>query len=118
MQFQIFGDPNLPKEVYDFKFTPIPNFGSKYPKHQDKLCNGLDLRETKKLDALNLEWLISAYNSYPDKNKFFNSFFKKLAGTEKLQQQIETGMSPSEIRTSWKADLEFFNKTRKKYLRY
>jgi uncharacterized protein YbbC (DUF1343 family) len=118
IQFQIFGDPSLPKEIYTFSFTPIPNFGAKYPKYQDQLCNGLDLRETKKLVALNLEWLISAYNAYPDKSMFFNTFFKKLAGTEKLQQQIEMGMNAAEISDSWKTDLEKFNITRHKYLRY
>ena len=49
---------------------------------------------------------------------FFNSFFTKLAGTKKLQQQIEQGVSESAIRNTWKTDLEAFKKIRKKYVLY
>ena len=33
---------------------------------------------------------------------------RKLAGTKKLQQQIESGVSEKDIRESWKKDLEAF----------
>jgi uncharacterized protein YbbC (DUF1343 family) len=118
MQFQIFGDPNLPKEKYPFKFTPQPNEGAKHPKHEGKTCFGLDLREQDKLYNLNFEWLIDAYNNYPKKDTFFTPFFKKLAGTEKLQQQIEDGMQFEEIKKTWEPELAKFKKTRKKYLLY
>ncbi|MBC7642807.1 MAG: DUF1343 domain-containing protein, partial [Flavobacterium sp.] len=49
---------------------------------------------------------------------FFNSFFTKLVGTKKLQQQIETGLSEVEIRKSWKKGLQEFKKIRAKYLIY
>jgi len=118
MQFQIFGDPKLPETSFDFNFTPVPNFGSKHPKHQDQLCFGLDLREHQKLNSINLDWLIAAYKAYPDKDEFFNTFFKKLAGTEKLQVQIEIGLTASHIRDSWQFDLYTFKKIRSKYLIY
>jgi uncharacterized protein YbbC (DUF1343 family) len=41
-----------------------------------------------------------------------------LAGTQKLRQQIETGMTEAEIRLTWQKDLSSFQKTRKLYLLY
>jgi uncharacterized protein YbbC (DUF1343 family) len=67
---------------------------------------------------LELKWLIKAYNETEDKSKFFNSFFTKLAGTKKLQQQIEAGLPEAEIRASWQNDLEKFILIRNEYLIY
>jgi uncharacterized protein YbbC (DUF1343 family) len=118
MQFQIFGAPFLPEKYFSFQFTPQSNFGAKYPKYQNKLCYGLDLRNQKKLNKLNLEWLIESYVSTDDKEAFFNNFFTKLAGTKKLQEQIEKRYTYREIRKTWIRDLESFKKTRQKYLLY
>ncbi len=118
MQFQIFGAPNLPTEFYPFTFTPQPNEGSKYPKFKNKTCYGLDLREHKRLNKLNLEWLIEAYTSTGKKKDFFTPFFTKLAGTTKLQEQIEMGYTYREIRKSWLKDLEAYDKMRESYLLY
>ncbi|MDH5413170.1 MAG: DUF1343 domain-containing protein, partial [Flavobacteriaceae bacterium] len=60
MQFQIFGAPFLDKKTYPFQFTPKSNPGAKYPKHKNKLCYGLDLREYPDLSMVNLQWLIDA----------------------------------------------------------
>lgn len=117
-QFQIFGSPFLNAEVFDFQFTPQSNFGSKHPKHQGKLCYGTDLTQVDNLNSLNLNWLIEAYNNTSNKNDFFNAFFTKLAGTKKLQQQIEAGLSEEDIKATWKTDLEAFKLVRKKYLIY
>ena len=65
-----------------------------------------------------LKWLLKAYNETSDKSKFFNSFFLKLAGTNKLQEQIEKGVSEKEIRKSWESGLIEFKLMRKKYLIY
>jgi len=67
---------------------------------------------------LQLQYLIQAYQWYPDKTKFFNSFFEKLAGTGKLKEMIVKGMSEEEIRNSWQKDIATFKATRKKYLLY
>lgn len=115
-QFQIYGSPFLPKS--DFSFTPIPNLGAKEPLYKNELCYGEDLTSIKKVDKLELKWLIKAYNSTSDKSKFFNPFFTKLAGTKKLQQQIESGISEEEIRKSWEKGLVDFKKMRAKYLIY
>lgn len=118
MQFQIFGAPFLPENQFDFSFTPQPNFGAKTPKHQGEICYGRDLRNVERLNEVKLDWLIEAYTSSPDQNSFFNDFFSKLAGTKRLQKQIEEGMSVEDIKESWKPGLESFAKTRSKYLMY
>ena len=118
MQFQIFGDPNLPVECYPFTFTPQANEGAKYPKFKNEVCQGKDLRENKKLSKLNLEWLIEAYTSTGKKKEFFSPFFTKLAGTTQLQEQIEKGYTYREIRKTWLAGLEDYDLMRGKYLLY
>jgi uncharacterized protein YbbC (DUF1343 family) len=115
-QFQIYGSPFLPKS--DFSFVPKPNFGAKEPMHKDEICYGEDLSAVAKVDKLELKWLLKAYNETSDKTKFFNPFFSKLAGTKKLQQQIEAGISEEDIRKSWEKGLTNFKKMREKYLIY
>ncbi|RXM49150.1 exo-beta-N-acetylmuramidase NamZ domain-containing protein [Flavobacterium sp. YO12] len=115
-QFQIYGSPYLTKT--NFSFTPKPNFGAKDPVYNGVECFGEDLTTYPKLQQLELKWLLKAYQNTSDKTKFFNPFFTKLAGTKKLQQQIESGTSEENIRKSWVKDLEAFKKMRMKYLIY
>ena len=115
MQFQVYGSPFLKQG--DFMFTPTPNEGAKYPKHNAKICFGEDLRTKETLHQLDLSYLISAYKQNTAK-EFFNDFFTKLAGTKKIQQQIEQGLSVNEIKNSWKEDLQKFRIVREKYLLY
>ncbi|MDB3913935.1 DUF1343 domain-containing protein [Flavobacteriaceae bacterium] len=115
-QFQIYGSPFLNTKS-KFTFTPNPNEGSKSPKHAYIICYGEDLTETKKLASLNLSWLIKAKKQNRTKN-FFNSFFTKLAGTEKLQNQIEEKITEELIRASWVEDIKTFRTVRKSYLLY
>ena len=115
-QFQRYGAPFFPK--IDFSYTPKSNFGAKYPKQKGKICYGVDLSKTKKLSAINLEWLIDAYKKTPKTEKFFGKTFTIHAGNTKLQQQIEQGLSAKEVRKTWEKDLEKFNKIREQYLIY
>lgn len=117
-QFQIYGSPFLPKSNYPFSFTPVSNSGSKDPMNKGLLCYGEDLSQASKVQQLELKWLIKAYNSTSDKSKFFTPFFTKLAGTKKLQQQIEAGTPEVEIRKSWEKGLNDFKAMRKQYLIY
>ena len=119
MQFQIFGSSKLPSEFFSFSYTPKPNFGSKSPKENGKICQGLDLRSTEYLSRVNLEWLIEAYTRHTDKEKFFKTkSFTLHAGNTKLQKQIEEGYTFKEIKRSWINDIENFKKVRNKYLLY
>jgi uncharacterized protein YbbC (DUF1343 family) len=130
MPFQVLGSPAL-KGKYDFTFTPVSIKGmSETPLHQNQLCYGLDLRKYdtsvfKKTGQLNLSWLIDMYNAYPQKDKFFDfkqstqiNNFNRLAGNDKLQKQIASGMSEQEIRASWEPQLSAYKEMRKKYLLY
>ena len=118
-QFQRYGASFLDSTQYNFRYWPRPNFGSKSPKENDKVCYGKDLSKVPKMNGVSLNWIIDAYKNTKDKTKVFNtSGFTKHAGTAKLQQQIEAGLSEEEIKASWQPDLDKFKKIRAKYLLY
>ncbi|AEM69669.1 Uncharacterized conserved protein UCP016719 [Allomuricauda ruestringensis DSM 13258] len=118
-QFQRYGASFMDSTVYDFSYVPEPNFGSKYPKEEDKTCFGRDLSKTPRMNEVTMQWVIDAYNNTLDKSKFFlTDGFTKHAGTPLLQQQIEDGMTNEEIKATWQDDLEIFKKIRAKYLIY
>jgi len=119
--FQVFGSPDLPDRGFSFVPQSVP--GAKNPPLLGIKCFGTDLRNAIKNKIvpnpeINLEWLISAYRDFPAKNKFFNSYFDVLAGGPRLREQIQKGMSASEIRNTWKEGLRKFAKIREKYLLY
>ena len=118
-QFQRYGAPFLNKKNLKFNYTPIANFGAKYPKHKNSICYGEDLKDEDTNGIMTLKWVIKAYQNSTDKSLFFNTNnFTKHAGTDKLQQQIEAGLNEIEIKTTWHEGLEAFKKTRSKYLIY
>lgn len=125
-QFQIVGSPayksvaNMP-----YQFTPKSQTGAKYPKHENKVCKGIDLStlsfaELTSPKKINLQWILDFYQAAPDKTAFFNknNFFEKLAGTKTLREQIKAGKSETAIRASWEPALTKFKDKRKKYLLY
>ncbi|HAL82441.1 MAG TPA: DUF1343 domain-containing protein [Mucilaginibacter sp.] len=117
------GHPALEgKYTYSFKPVSIPGM-SEDPPQMDKKCYGIDLKnyDTNIIRAdgrINLTWLITLYKAFPDKAHFFNSYFTKLAGTDKLKEQIEAGESEEEIRASWEPALSNYKNMRVKYLLY
>jgi uncharacterized protein YbbC (DUF1343 family) len=122
--FQVFGHPSLPKTLYSF--TPNPNEGAKSSKLYGQVCYGWDVSGTpeevlKKVNnRIQLKWLIEAYKLFPKKDSFFlkNNFFNKLAGNDKLMQQIKEEKTEAEIRNSWEPALRKFKKIRTQYLMY
>jgi uncharacterized protein YbbC (DUF1343 family) len=119
--FQVFGSPDMPDK--GFSFTPESVAGAKNPPLLGVKCYGTDLRDATQKGLvpkpeINLEWLIGAYNEFPLKDKFFNSYFDVLAGGPVLREQIIKGMSAKQIHESWKEGLEKFSKIREKYLLY
>ena len=114
--FQHFGAPYLKS---NYSFIPKSGEGSKYPKHENIECFGTDLRfQDNYLTAINLNWIIEAYKQCFEKEKFFNNFFDKLAGTNKLKKQIIAGKTAKEIKASWEEGLSSFKKLRENYLIY
>ena len=118
-QFQRFGAPFLDQDIYKFSYTPIANFGAKHPKHKNAICYGKDLKDDVLNGIMTLKWVIEAYQNSTDKSLFFNTDnFTKHAGTNKLQQQIEAGLSEDAIKATWKEGIDNFKKTRETYLIY
>ena len=119
--FQVFGSPDLPDK--GFSFIPESVSGAKNPPLLGVKCFGTDLRDAIKLKLvpkpqLNVDWIISAYKDFPEKDKFFNNYFDVLAGGPVLREQIQKGMTAEQIRESWKEGLAKFAKIREKYLLY
>jgi len=119
--FQVFGHPAYGNET--FSFTPGSNEGASNPKYSGIECKGVDLRDIEyrffwQERRIILDWLIEAYNNMKEKGDFFNSYFLKLSGTQELQKQIESGVSPEDIFKTWEPGLKEYKKIRKKYLLY
>lgn len=115
--FQIYGSP---KGKGSFSFTPVSTPGaSKYPKHQDNTCVGVNLQNINP-PKFSLHYLHKEYAAYPNKKDFFTSesFFDKLAGTSSIREMLVAGKSLNEIEATWKDDLENYKVRRKKYLIY
>ncbi|MEO6852101.1 MAG: DUF1343 domain-containing protein, partial [Mucilaginibacter sp.] len=108
--FQVVGHPSL-RGSFSFSFTPVSIPGmSEDPPQKGLTCYGLDLRnyDTNQFinsRKINILWLIKLFIVFPDKAHFFNAYFTKLAGTEQLRKQIESGKSEMEIRDSWQPAL-------------
>lgn len=115
-QFQQYGAPFFPKSA--FSYTPLPNKGAKSPKHENKLCYGVDLKNTERLSIVTVEWLIDAYLKTPKTKPFFGATFTAHAGTTELESQIISGISAKEIYNSWQLGIRSFKKIREKYLLY
>lgn len=121
--FSIMGEPT--NESGDFKFTPESRPGASVnPKHKGEECRGYNLRNQVNLNqpkpGLQIAWLCKMYEETADKASFVNSngYFHKLVGNDELKSQLEKGLTPDQIRESWKEDLQVFEKVRAKYLIY
>jgi uncharacterized protein YbbC (DUF1343 family) len=119
-QFQLYGSPYYTKKYFSFK--PVSREGAKHPKHENKVCYGVDLSgEVISInDGINLEYILDAYKHYPYKKKFFlkNKFIDKLAGSSHLREQILAGQTAKSIKESWQKGLNNFKAIRQNYLIY
>ncbi|MEM7572939.1 MAG: DUF1343 domain-containing protein [Bacteroidota bacterium] len=126
MQFQVIGHPDYPETNSEISFTPTPGPGSRYPKLEGKLCFGLDFRRysadslsTLGFDRINLQSLIDFMTTVGPKGFIDRtSHFDRLAGSDQLRQQLESGVSEAVIRASWQEGLERFRAIRERYLLY
>lgn len=115
--FQVYGYPD-PK-FGEFTFTPVSIEGmSKHPPQQDKKCYGKDLRDEPLSHQFTLSYLLEAYKIADKGASFFNAFFDKLAGSDRLRKSIIAGESEESIRTSWEEELDAYKTKRKLYLIY
>lgn len=121
--FRQWGHP-LFKKYSSYFFTPQALIGASKPLYAHQACYGKKINGSEEqiyklcAQGINLDYLIQAYKWYPYKDRFFNPFFEKLAGTALLRKQIQNGLSARAIKASWQKDLEHFKQIRSKYLIY
>lgn len=122
MPFQCIGAPWF--QDLGTHFTPMSMPSAPHPKFENQLCQGIDLSSFgndyfRENGSIYLFWLLEAYKAYDDsEGPFFQPFFKKLAGTDELEKQIQEGWTEEKIRESWQNDLNAFKLIRGKYLLY
>ena len=116
--FQVMGLPDSTNG--NFTFNPVSIEGaSKYPKYENKVCYGEDLRTEPQQTKFTLKWLIKYYQKYGNEGFFSSeSYFDKLVGNSTLRKQLEGGMSEDEIKKTWEPELKKYASLRKKYLLY
>lgn len=114
--FQMIGSPYYTSK--DFSFTPTSTPGASNPPHKGQTCYGIDLRQPSDAQPFTLAYLLEMYQNSTQKEKFFNNFFEKLAGTKELRQQVIAGKTEDEIRASWEPALGNYKTMRKQYLLY
>lgn len=119
--FQIIGKPNFDEGRITFKPQKIKGVAEN-PPYNGIECKGFELANFSQNYIVNsrkiyLLWLQGFY-AKSDTTKFFNPFFDKLAGTDKLRIQIQNNISIQDIYKSWEPGIKEFLKKRKKYLLY
>ncbi len=119
--FQQYGHPLLLNS--ETSFVPKSTIGAVNPPFMNEVCFGFDLSNNNDMpdslqEGIQIDILLNAYANFPNKELFFNSFFKKLAGNEVLQYQIKQGFTAQQIKATWQKELIDFKQIRKKYLLY
>ncbi|MBS4033817.1 MAG: DUF1343 domain-containing protein [Ignavibacterium sp.] len=105
------------------RFIPVSIKGmSASPKLKDTDCNGIRIKVTDRDQFNPVEFgvkLISVIISlYPDKIKFSNDFFDKLAGTDYIRKLLLKKTDPDLIISRWQDELKYFLQIRNNYLLY
>ncbi|MFD2513416.1 exo-beta-N-acetylmuramidase NamZ domain-containing protein [Pontibacter locisalis] len=114
--FQVIGSPYYTGR--GFSFTPVSTPGATNPPYKGQTCYGMDLTQPSDAQPFTLSYLLEMYQNSTEKDKFFNNFFEKLAGTSKLREQVKSGKTEAEIRASWEPELSKYKTMRKQYLLY
>jgi uncharacterized protein YbbC (DUF1343 family) len=117
-QFQVYGSPELNPMIYKYQFKPLPNKGAKYPKYQNKLCFGENLKNSKINKGIQLNFILKAYENSKNKSQFFSDFFIKLSGNHILMNNIKIGFKEHDIKKKWSKAIKSYNKMRQSYLLY
>ncbi len=110
-------------EVSPVSFVPVSINGmAEHPKYENKNCNGIKINVTdrKLFESVKfgVSLLTAIHKLYPDKFKFHNSTFDRLAGDKKIREMILAGYDEIDIFNSWQIELENFKSIRNKYLLY
>jgi len=122
MPFQVFGHPDYIICSYLFKPQSIHGV-SEHPLYEGRVCLGYNITSYAENYAANdhhfaLQYLLRTYDFFKDSADFFNTYFTKLVGNEKLMNDVRGQLSEDEIRKNWEKELSAFMIIRKKYLLY
>ena len=122
--FEQWGHPALAGQDLE-SFRPVSTVGATKPPFEGTTCYGfkagpgeVEAVRDHGENGIMVGILAEMYTRFPQKDKFFNSFFEKLAGTPALRKQIIAGMPIASIKASWEPELGAFRATRSKYLLY
>jgi len=120
--FECVGKPGIGIGDYYFKPKNIAGVADN-ALHAGKECRGFLLTAygnniAPYSNKINLFWLIELYAADSNKTVFFNNFFDKLAGTDKLRKQIIGGKTEEQIRETWQPELNAYREIRSRYLLY
>lgn len=118
--FEVLGHPMM---TGDFEFTPKHCESATHPLQENKVCHGMSLRNVQVDKGFHLQWLLNAHQQFatqaqPTSWIKQNTFFDRLAGTDKLRLMIASEQSEDEIRASWQNELSQYRTIRQKYLLY
>ncbi len=119
--FQVVGAPWM--EPQGFEFKPKKRKEAPSPPHLGETCQGADLRAFSEAylsihRSIYWFWLVDAYRQCPHKDRFFNSYFDKLAGTDELRLAIIAGADAEDLARRWKPEIAEFKEKRRRYLLY
>lgn len=100
----------------------LPGF-DKHPLHQNQKCCGLDLRKVEAPKGFSLHYVYMFYElmkkEMPEKAFFSRpQWFDLLMGTDQVRKAILAGKTETQIRATWKAELDNYLKRRARYLMY
>ena len=116
---QFYGHPLLKNHPFTYGSITMP--GATEPKFKNIKCYGekMDLTSVAAGNSCEITfiYLINAFENLK-LPRFFNSYFKLLAGNNRLQKQIEEGLPIEQIRKTWLDDIQQFKQCREKYLLY
>ena len=123
LPFESFGHPDA--VLGSYSFMPAPNSGAKKPLHEGRTCRGFRL-DTLSIDSLrahpklDLSYICSFYNAFPDKSRFFlhTNFFGDLIGNNDVKYYIQAHQPPEQIRQTWQPELTAYKEKRRRYLLY
>jgi uncharacterized protein YbbC (DUF1343 family) len=104
-------------------FTPADMEGKAInPKYEGVNCNGIRISVTDETDFKPVEFGINLIyillQLYPNHFKFNEQYFDRLAGTDKLRIDLQSGKDPLKIIEDWQQDIENFMSQRKNFLLY
>ena len=115
--FQVIGHPK--SDIKNFSFIPRSMKAESKPKFENIKAYGIDLRKYNVEKKLEIKFLLNFYNDLKSENEdFFGKNFNLISGNNQFQNQIKSGLSEKEIRSSWKEGIEKYKLMRKGYLLY